>query len=133
MQIKTHPPVAPLDGIRSRLKLWRCAEVGASPSVVGRVWVHGPGNLRIGDRVRFDASDAPIELYVGPGAELVLGDDVEILGGTSIEALQSVRVGEACRIGAKCKVMDNNFHLATGNRQETPPSAPVVIEAGADA
>jgi hypothetical protein len=56
----------------SRLKLRRCAEVGSSPSVVGRIWIHGDGTLRIGNRVRLDASSAPIELYVGPGAEMIL-------------------------------------------------------------
>ena len=113
----------------SRWKLWRCAELGASPSVVGRIWIHGPGALRIGNRVRLDASSDPIELHVGPGAEIVLGDDVEIQGGASIEALQSVLVGDGCRIGARCKVIDNDFHRLSGNRE--PPSAPVVIEANA--
>ena len=114
----------------SRWKLRHCAELGASPSVVGRIWIHGPGALRIGNRVRLDASSAPIELHVGPGAEIVLGDDVEIQGGASIEALQSVQVGDGCRIGARCKVIDNHFHRLWGNRQQNPPSGPVVIEAG---
>ena len=61
----------------SRLKLRRCTELGSSPSAVGRIWIHGGGTLRIGNRVRLDASSAPIELYVGPGAEMILGDDVE--------------------------------------------------------
>src|SRR5271170_7448095 len=87
----------------SRLKLRHCAEIGASPSVVGRIWIYGPGAVRIGDRVRLDASSAPIELHVGPGAEIVLGDDVEIQGGVSIEALQSVQIGDGCRIAARCK------------------------------
>jgi maltose O-acetyltransferase len=131
LQIAILRPTAPLWSVRSRLKLWRCAKLGASPSVIGRVWIHGPGKLRIGDRVRLDASRHPIELYVGPGAEIVLGNDVEIEGGTSIEALQSVRVGDGCRLGAFCKLMDSNFHLAAGDPQEPAPSAPVVIGAGA--
>jgi acetyltransferase-like isoleucine patch superfamily enzyme len=97
---------------------------------VGRIWIYGPGAVRIGNRVRLDASNAPIELHVGPGAEIVLGDDVEIQGGASIEALQSVQVGDGCRIGARCKVIDNAFHQL-GNRSQRPPSAPVVIGAGA--
>jgi UDP-3-O-[3-hydroxymyristoyl] glucosamine N-acyltransferase len=87
----------------SRLKLRRCAELGSSPSVVGRIWIHGKGTLRIGNRVRLDASSEPIELYVGPGAEMVIGDDVEIQGATSLEALQSVQIGDRCRIGARCR------------------------------
>ena len=114
----------------SRLKLRRCAELGSSPLVVGRIWIHGKGTLRIGNRVRLDASIEPIELYVGPGAEMVIGDDVEIQGGTSLEALQSVQIGDRCRIGARCKVLDNNFHQLA-KRLEKPKSVPVVIEAGA--
>jgi len=112
----------------SRWKLRHCAELGASPSVVGRIWIHGPGALRIGNRVRLDASSAPIELHVGPGAEIVLADDVEIQGGASIEALQSVQVRDGCKIGARCKVIDTDFHPLSGNREPAP--APVVIEAG---
>ena len=113
----------------SRLKLRRCAQLGSSSFVIGRIWVHGEGTLRIGNRIRLDASTAPIELYVGPGAEMILGDDVEIQGGTSIEALQSVQIGNGCKIGARCKVLDNSFHQL-GKRMEKPQSVPVVIEAG---
>ena len=113
----------------SRLKLRRCLKLGSSPSVVGRIWIHGSGALRIGNRVRLNASTAPIEFYIGPGAEMILGDDVEIQGGTSIEALRSVQIGDGCRIGARCKVLDNNFHQL-GKRLEKPQSVPVVIEAG---
>jgi len=131
LQITTLQPIALLSDLRARLKMWRCAELGASPSVLGRVWIHGPGKLRVGDRVRLDASRSPIELYIGPGAEIVLGNDVEVQGGTSIEALQSVRVGDGCRMAAFCKVMDSNFHLAAGDRKAAAPTAPVIIEAGA--
>ena len=113
----------------SRLKLRRSAELGSSPSVVGRIRVHGGGTLRIGNRVRLDASSGPIELYVGPGAEMIIGDDVEIQGGTSIEALQSVQIGDGCKIGARCKVLDNSFHQL-GKRMQKPQSVPVVIENG---
>jgi acetyltransferase-like isoleucine patch superfamily enzyme len=113
----------------SRLKLRRCAQLGSSPFVIGRIWVHGEGTLRIGNRIRLDASTAPIEFYIGPGAEMSLGDDVEIQGGTSIEALQSVQIGDGCKIGERCKVLDNGFHQLS-KRMEKPQSVPVVIEAG---
>jgi len=115
----------------TRARLWPRGIFGATPEVIGRVRIHGPGTLRLGERVRLDASTAPIELFVGPGAELVLGDDVDIEGGASIEALESVRIGAGCRIGAYCKIMDNNFHQMSGDRRAAPPSVPVVIEAGA--
>ena len=116
--------------IWSRLQLLGCAEVGRSPSVGGRLWIHGPGRVCVGDRVHFDASSAPIELHAGQGAEIVIGDDVQIAGGTSIEAQSSVTIGEHCRIQAYSKILDNHFHPLRGDRRARPTSAPVIIEAG---
>jgi acetyltransferase-like isoleucine patch superfamily enzyme len=112
----------------SRLQLLGCAEVGRSPSVVGRIWIHGPGRVLVGDRVVFDASSAPIELHAGPGAEIVIGDDVQVAGGTSIEAQSSVTIGERCRIQAYSKILDNHFHPLRGDRSVRPASTPVIIE-----
>ena len=119
----------PATSLRSRLQLWRCAEVGRSPQVTGQIWIRGAGRIRLGDRVRFDAADAPVELHAGPGAEIVIGDDVAISGGTSIEAQESVTIGDRCRIEAFSKILDNHFHPLQGDRRVRPPSAPVVVEA----
>jgi maltose O-acetyltransferase len=115
----------------SRLRLLGCAEVGRSPSVAGRIWIHGSGRIRVGDRVRFDAAAAPIELHTGPGAEIVIGHEVQVAGGTSIEAEESVTIGDGCRIDAFSKILDNHFHPLRGNRHVRPASSPVIIEAGA--
>lgn len=117
-----------LQALWSRLRLWRCAEVGGGPLVVGRVWVHGGGSVRLGHRVRVEAGQAPVELHAGPGAELVIGDDVIIGAGSSIEALRSVTIGDRCRIGGFTHIMDNHFHAVIGNRQDRPSSVPVVVE-----
>jgi acetyltransferase-like isoleucine patch superfamily enzyme len=120
-------PVHLLQALWSRLRLWRCTEVGRAPSVVGRVWIHGAGSVRLGHRVRVEAGQAPVELHAGPGAELVIGDDVVLGAGSSIEALQSVTVGDRCRVGGFARIMDNHFHAVRGDRQERPSSVPVVI------
>jgi acetyltransferase-like isoleucine patch superfamily enzyme len=123
--------VHPLRTLWSRLRLWRCSEVGRAPSVVGRVWVHGGGSVRVGHRVRIEAGQAAVELHAGPGAELVIGDDVVIGAGSSIEALRSVTIGDRSCLGGFTRIMDNHFHAVQGDRQERPSSVPVVI--GADA
>ncbi|HMJ53479.1 MAG TPA: acyltransferase [Polyangiaceae bacterium] len=97
-------------------------------SVRGRLWIHGPGRLEIGDRVVFDAATAPIELHVGPGAVISIGDDVYIGGGTSIEAQEAITIGVRCIIGRFSKIIDNHFHSVAGNRSERPRSVAVVIE-----
>lgn len=94
----------------------------------GRLWIHGDGEVRIGDRVFFDARDAPIELYAWAGAEIVIGDDSTIGGGTSMESTRSIAIGARARLGSFCKVMDNHFHPLVGDRNERPAPRPVVIE-----
>jgi len=120
-------------GLLGRYWLRRCVDVGEGVQVTGRVLVHGGGSIRLGDRVCLDARTFPIELLAAEGAELVLGDDVYVGGGTSIEATRMVRVGARSRIGALCKVMDSHFHpLTSHNRHERAPGTFAILEEGCD-
>ena len=111
----------------TRFTLRRCTRVGRKPWVRGRVWIHGGGSVRLGDRVRLDASLAPIELHVEQGAELILEDDVHIEGGSSLEAQQRVHIGARSHVGAFCKVLDNHFHPLRGDRHARPASTAVKV------
>jgi acetyltransferase-like isoleucine patch superfamily enzyme len=117
--------------LRSPLARWdlrRCAHVGRSVRVLGRVWVRGRGRITIGDGVVLDASRYPIELFaLEPSSEIVIGDGVQIGGGTSIEAVASVRIGARSRLGSFTKVMDNHFHALVGDRHWRPSSDPVTV------
>jgi acetyltransferase-like isoleucine patch superfamily enzyme len=116
-----------LSAIFMRHKLRGCV-VGEGVSVSGSIWVHGGGTVRLGARVRLDASTAPIELHSGPSGEIIIGDDVYVGGGTSIEAEHSVRIGDRCRIGAFSKIIDTHYHRLEGNRHERTAAAAVVVE-----
>jgi acetyltransferase-like isoleucine patch superfamily enzyme len=117
----------------SRLKLLRCAQVGARPTALGRIWVHGGGRVQIGDRVVLDARVAPIELHAEPGAQITIGDDVRIEGGASVEAMESIVIGTGCRLGSFSKVIDNHFHSpADRHRSEWPASTRVELEDGVE-
>lgn len=120
-----------LAGLWWRLQLRRRARLGRDVEVRGRIWIHGEGTVRIGDRVRLDAATAPVELHTLRGGEILIGDGVVIRGGTSIEAERSVSIGEGCVVGAFAKIIDTHFHPLTGDRSVRPPPSPVVIEAGA--
>ena len=122
------PLTQELDTLVSRLKLRRCRLVGASPTVLGRVWIHGDGEVCVGNRVVLDGRIAPIELHAQRGGRIILEDDVIIEWGASIEAQACVTVGARSRLGAWCKVMDNQYHPLRGNRHERPSSVPLVIE-----
>jgi acetyltransferase-like isoleucine patch superfamily enzyme len=122
------PLTQELDTLVSRLKLRRCRMVGASPTVLGRVWIHGEGEVCVGTRVVLDGRIAPIELHAQRGGRIVLEDEVTIEWGTSIEAQECVTVGARSRLGPWCKVLDNQYHPLRGNRHERPSSIPLVIE-----
>lgn len=111
-----------------RHKLRACVAVGEGTNARGVVWVHGGGAVRLGARVRLDAHIAPIELHAGPSGEIVIGDDVWIAGGVSIEAEHSVRIGARCRIGAFTKILDTHYHRLEGDRREQAPPSSVVVE-----
>lgn len=105
------------------------AEVGEGVRVEGRVWLPGRGGrVVIGARARLGGACAPIELRAEQGAALVLGEDVVVEEGCSIEATERVQVGARCRLGAFSKVLDNHFHEVAGDWSRRPPAKPVVIE-----
>lgn len=120
-----------LRDLATRVALRRCAEVGRGAVARGTIWIHGAGQVRVGERVILDGRAAPIELHAGEGAEIVLGDDVRVDGGASIEAQGSVRIGARSHVGRFCKVLDNHFHRTTA-REERPASAPIVVEEDVD-
>jgi len=117
------------DTLLTRAKLRALAEVGDDVSFEGKMWIHGGGRLKIGDRVRFEGGAFGIELQIDPRAELVIGNDVVIGAATSIEAFQRIVLGDGCRVGAFCKILDNHLHVLRGNRHIRPPSVPVTVEA----
>jgi UDP-3-O-[3-hydroxymyristoyl] glucosamine N-acyltransferase len=116
----------------SRLKLWRCTQVGARVQVLGSVYVVGGGHVEIGDDVVFDGRVVPVELHAGPAGRLIIGHGSVLEGGVSIEAQQRVEIGPGCRLRAFSKVMDNNFHPVAGSRHRRPASQPVKLEGGVE-
>ncbi len=113
--------------LASAIKLRRCAAVGAGSRVIGRVSIHGDGRVVLGDRVLLDGTHAPIELHPSAGAEIVIGDDVVVEGGASIEATRAVRIGARTHIGAYCKIMDTHFHDLASGYEGLPPQ-PLYVE-----
>jgi acetyltransferase-like isoleucine patch superfamily enzyme len=116
-----------------RRRLGKMATLGDGARIVGRIWVRGEGRIHIGARVVLDASVAPIELHpTYAHSEIVLGDDVVVGSGTSIEAVQSIRIGERTRIGRYCRLMDSHFHPTIGERDVHPQAVPLVVENDVD-
>ncbi len=115
-------------GLRTRVKLRNCASLGQGVEVRGRVVVHGKGRVVIGDRVVLDGVLAPIELLAGPEGEILIGSDVHVGPGVSLEARKCISVGARSRLGPFAKLLDNHLHRVDGNRNSRPASTPVVLE-----
>lgn len=99
-------------------------------AIRGRLWLHGGGKLVVGKEVTLNGGREGIEIYVRPGGVLTIGDGVSVAPGTSIEAYTRVDIGSGCRIGAFCKLLDNNLHSLSGVRHNAPQSSPIVLEEG---
>lgn len=111
-----------------RAQLWRCVKVGARVRVEGRVVVHGPGRISVGDDVTLDGRGLPIELFAGPGAELVVSDGCVLEPGVSLEAHRRVSIGPRCRLERLAKVMDSNSHAVAGDRMAATQASPVTLD-----
>jgi acetyltransferase-like isoleucine patch superfamily enzyme len=110
-------------GIRPGVGHARLGLAGTSSRPLGnRAWVHGGGHVVVGQRVRVEGAAIGVELKVEPGAELVIGDDVVLGSGTSIEVHERIQIGSGCRIGEHCKLLDSHLQLVRGDQSWRPPS-----------
>jgi maltose O-acetyltransferase len=113
----------------ARWFLRRAAALGPRVRLWGRPAVTCQGTLLVGDRARLVSDIATLELAVGPGATLSIGEGAFINYGTSIAATERVEIGPRCNIGTHCILMDNDFHrIEPERRDERPESRPIVLE-----
>jgi acetyltransferase-like isoleucine patch superfamily enzyme len=117
------------DVTRAQWALRSATSLARTVRVKGRPKVQNEGTLIIGDRVKLVSTVAALELAVGLGSKLEIGDRSFINYGTAISALSSVQIGPRCLIGTYCLIMDNAFHrLEPDRRMERPESGPAVLE-----
>lgn len=114
--------------LRAQWHFRHATRVGLRVRLYGKAAIKNRGTLVVGDRVRLFSTVATLQLEVGHGAALHIGDRTLINYGSSIGATQLVRIGERCNIGTHCILIDNDFHsLEPERRDEVPPSAPIVL------
>jgi acetyltransferase-like isoleucine patch superfamily enzyme len=115
--------------LAARWSLRHATAVGRYVKLAGRLRVVNQGRLVVGNQVLFHAQVATTELAVLPGGELSIGDGTFINYGAEISAKSKVIIGEECRIGTHCIIMDNDFHyIELARRDQSPPGEPVIIE-----
>ena len=127
-----HFPAALSDAaavLRARYYLRSAQTLGPRVRLWGVPFVNNQGTLLVGDRVRLASGVSTLELSVGSGATLEIGDRVLINHGCSIGATKLVRIGPRCNIGSQAILIDNAFHeLDPERRDEQPEPAPVILE-----
>lgn len=113
---------------------------GRNLQIPGKVsWLLGGARISIGDNFYFSSGDAvnPMTsnlqgaVYVEPGAELSIGNNVG-MSSTRIWVHDSVAIGDNVKIGACVLVTDTDAHpmdyMARRTSNEGTKSAPIVIE-----
>jgi len=132
--VVTHqPPLHTLAFIRSvlwaRWKLRKATSLGKYVKLVGHIRVVNQGRLIVEDRVLFNSYIGTSQLVVKEGAELTIGRGVFVNYGADFCALKRIAIGEECRIGTHCIIMDSDFHeIELEKRQQRPAPADVVLE-----
>jgi acetyltransferase-like isoleucine patch superfamily enzyme len=96
-----------IDQARSRLALAGATRLGSGIRLFGSIGVANAGELVIGDNVVFVSSPASVQLLVGPGAKLVIGDGCVIESGTTVRARRDIVIGRHVRVGVGCILDDD--------------------------
>ncbi|MBU8899957.1 acyltransferase [Corallococcus sp. M34] len=84
----------------------------------GRVVVDNQGVVELGPRLSFMGGMVPTTLTCHPGARLVVGASSHFNYGVSLEAWESVSIGERCMFASFVRICDRDGHR----------TAPIVIE-----
>jgi acetyltransferase-like isoleucine patch superfamily enzyme len=108
--------------------------MGRDVRFLHRVVFRGRGTVVLADRVTLGyplatTSRRPIMLQPRePGAVIKLGEGTYIVNGTELLARQGIEIGRDCRIGARCVILDSDFHSIDPSRRDDPGrSSPVEI------
>lgn len=116
-----------LDVGRARLYLRGADDVAPDVRVIGRPIVRNDGHLSFGPGVFLRSIVAPIEIYVGPGASMVVGKNTHINSGGTFAALARVELGQRVEIAPHVTIYDTSFHTLY-DRNKVPEPRPVIIE-----
>lgn len=117
-----------------RLAYWqRCARsywclrraftsFGPRAAIFGAVRFRVAGTATAGAHFVVEGYDAKVSIKVAPDASLVIGDDVFLNGGVSIEAWREVRIGSNVLMAPYASIVDDDLHeVEAGSRRDKGP------------
>lgn len=115
--------------VRAKWKMRNATSIGKYVKLIGKIRVANRGRLIVGDRVLFNSYLYASQLVVHEGAELIIGKGAFINYGADFCALKRISIGEECRIGTHCIIIDSDFHsIEVERRDEKPSPEEVVLE-----
>jgi acetyltransferase-like isoleucine patch superfamily enzyme len=107
----------------------KATSLGKYVKLLGQMRVVNRGRLIVEDRVLFNSYVGTSQLVVEEGAELTIGRGAFINYGADFCASKRISIGEECRIGTHCIIMDSDFHHIELERRDLKPEpAEVVLE-----
>jgi len=113
--------------LQSRFYLRKCTAVGKSPRVDKKPYLVNNGRMIIGDFVNICSRSVCCDLVSYPGGELIIGNNVFINFGTTVNAKKKVRIADNVKIGPYCMIHDTDFHIQ-GKDFVNPEGVPISIE-----
>lgn len=129
-----------LQGIRLRALLNQAKKCGGKILTNGtvifdqNVVFQGRGQLLLHNNVRFGyrlggSPTLPILLQPRECNSIIeIGEGTILVNGTELLAREKIQVGKNCRIGARCLILDSDFHgIRTTERNKVGITKPVII------
>jgi len=127
-QTEVRPRVSVRSGVVGKLlsameiarSMWylRACDRGRRVHAGGPVAVANRGRVRIGSQAVFVGGMIPTAITCGPGASIDIGAETIFNYGVSLDAEDSIRIGDRCRFGSYVRISDRGSEL----------TQPVVVE-----
>lgn len=111
----------------AQLYLRDATHVGQGARTLARPRIDNQGRLVIGGGTLLRSINVPVELAVGRGGLLEIGENSVLNYGTSVGAMGSISIGARVRIGPYVMIIDTEFH-SIYDRKLMPEPRPIVIE-----
>lgn len=96
----------------ARSKRYKPGTFGKRPVILGKVKFRFQGSTRIGDRFMAEGTIAGVMIRVARGGVLVVGSNVYLNAGSSIEVDHEVRIGDHVLIAPFASIVDDDAHEA---------------------
>jgi acetyltransferase-like isoleucine patch superfamily enzyme len=105
----------------------RSCTTGKFVTVRGAPRIEGLGKITIGDHCRIWSHMGTTQLYAGPRAELIIGNNTFVNTGTILSASNRIVIGNNVQIANQVILMDGDFH-GVEDREVMKTAGEIIVE-----